>query len=379
MRNWFHILPKNTGLNLYIWIIFCILPFYFIFKSSSKTPLDIIIGVIMILLFIVLYRFSFMYKGWPVYVFGAFQIILCVAMTLLFGYIYFSLFLALFIGNIKSKAGFSTLYIIHLVATIASVNLGFFFQTEIFITQLPFILICVLAVILLPLNMYNQNKQGVLEGKLEDANKRISELVKIEERQRIARDLHDILGQKLSLIGLKSDLAYKLIDRDTAAAKNEIDDIRQTARHALSEVREIVSKMRGTRLEDEIIRVKQILKAAEIDFHIEGTDLISELQLMKENVLSMCLKEAVNNVVRHSKATSCHVTFESFDAELVMRIQDNGIGFDEDQFKDGNGLKGMLERLEFINGTLEIKSNKGTLLTVKVPTVPIPSDEEESR
>ncbi|WP_378153869.1 sensor histidine kinase [Chungangia koreensis] len=300
-------------------------------------------------------------------------------MTILFGYIYFSLFLALFIGNIQNKAGFTTLYTIHLAATIASLNLGFFFQTEIFLTQLPFILICVIGVILLPLTSYNRNKQEVLEVKLEDANKRIAELVKIEERQRIARDLHDILGQKLSLIGLKSDLAYKLVDRDTTSAKNELNDIRQTARFALSEVRDIVSKMRGTKLEDEIIRVRQILKAAEIDSTFKGMDTIMGLQIILENVLSMCLKEAVNNVVRHSKATSCDVTFEMVDSELIMRIKDDGIGIDEKQFNAGNGLKGMRERLDFINGTLDLQSSGGTLLTIKVPTVSIPDEEEDNR
>lgn len=376
MKNWFHIFPKHTGLSVYVWIIFCILPFYFLFKSSTKSPMEIAVGVILILLFLVFYRLSFMYKGWPVYVFAALQILLCVAMTFLFGYIYFSLFLALFIGNVQNKAGFTTLYTIHLAATIASVNLGFFFQTEIFLTQLPFILICVIGVILLPLNTYNRNKQGVLEVKLEDANKRISELVKIEERQRIARDLHDILGQKLSLIGLKSDLAYKLIDRDPLAAKTEINDIRQTARFALSEVRDIVSQMRGAKLEDEIIRVKQILKAAEIDTVIEGSEKVSGLPMTLGNILSMCLKEAVNNVVRHSRATSCRVSFDTVDSELIMQIKDDGIGFDPKLFNEGNGLKGMQERLEFINGTLEIQSNEGTLLTINVPTVPIPMEEE---
>lgn len=377
MRNWYHIFPKSTGLSLYVWIIFCILPFYFIFKFSTKTYVDIIIGIIIILLFLAFYRFSFIYKGWPVYVFGAFQIVLCVAMTYLFGYMYFSLFLALFIGNIKNKAGFNTLYTIHLVATVASVNLGLFFQTEIFISQLPFILICVIGVILLPLNTYNKNKQEGLEVKLEDANKRISELVKIEERQRIARDLHDILGQKLSLIGLKSDLAYKLIERDHNAAQKELNDIRQTARMALSEVRELVSEMRGTKLKDEIIRVKQILKAAQIEFQLEEKGDFEDTQLIFENVLSMCLKEAINNVVKHSKATTCKLMLESVDSELVMKVEDNGVGIIEEQFRFGNGLNGMRERLEFINGTLDLKSENGIILTIKVPTVISQSREEE--
>ena len=111
-------------------------------------------------------------------------------------------------------------------------------------------------------------KEDKLQGQLEDANKRISELVKLEERQRIARDLHDTLGQKLSLIGLKSDLAGKLISKNPTQAQAEINDVRQTARTALKEVRELVTQMRGTRLEDEMFRIKQILKAARNRFHL---------------------------------------------------------------------------------------------------------------
>ena len=76
-----------------------------------------------------------------------------------------------------------------------------------------------IGVILLPVTTYNRNKSDKLQGQLEDANKRISELVKLEERQRIARDLHDTLGQKLSLIGLKSDLAVKLIKQKSDQPK----------------------------------------------------------------------------------------------------------------------------------------------------------------
>ena len=168
-----------------------------------------------------------------------------ITMSVVFGYIYFSLFLAFFIGNIKNKAGFITLYSIHLITTIITVNYGLLTRNPFFITQLPFVLVSVVGVILLPVTNYNRNKNDQLQGQLEDANKRISELVKLEERQRIARDLHDTLGQKLSLIGLKSDLAGKLMKQDMERAQAEINDVRQTARTALKEVREMVTRMRG--------------------------------------------------------------------------------------------------------------------------------------
>lgn len=367
MQSWYHIFPKNTGLSPYVWIIFCILPFYFVFKSSSL--IEILIGIMMVLLFFIAYGFAFASKGWKVYVWTAVQILISIAMTNFFGYIYFSLFLAFFIGNIQNKVGFYTLYTIHIITTVIAVNLGFFFQNKIFLSQFPFIVICVVGVILLPFNTYNRNKQEQLEEQLEDANKRISEFGKIEERQRIARDLHDTLGQKLSLIGLKSDLAGKLIHKDMDLAKKEILDIQQTARTALKEVRELVSEMRGTRIEEELVRVQQILKAAEIELHLVGSPKLANTPLLVENVVSMCLKEAINNVVRHSQATICTITIKQLPNELSIEIEDNGIGFQEKDFYKGNGLQGMQERLEFVNGSVELITKSGTTVKIKVPKV----------
>lgn len=367
-KNWYHIFPKNTGLSPYVWIIFCILPFYFIFKSSSK--LEIVAGIGMILLFFVAYGLSFAAKGWSVYLWTSIQIIISIAMTSLFGYIYFSLFLAFFIGNIQNKIGFYTLYTIHIITTVLGVNVGFLYQNKIFLTQFPFIVICAIGVVLIPFNTYNRKKREQLEEQLEDANKRISELVKIEERQRIARDLHDTLGQKLSLIGLKSDLAGKLLTRSPEAAKNEIKDIQQTARTALKEVRDLVSEMRGTRLVEEMLRIRQILNAAQIKLELVGSSQLKDTPLLVENVLSMCLKEAVNNIVKHSHASSCKLVIKQLPTEWYIEIEDNGVGFQhKGDFFKGNGLQGMKERLEFVNGSLDIPASNGTKLVIRVPNV----------
>src|SRR5690606_19067066 len=118
-------------------------------------------------------------------------VVLSTAMGFLFGYIYFSLFLAYLIGHLRHRAAFFTMYSIHLVGTLAAVNSSFAKLDPDWIKQLPFVLICLIAVILLPMSTYNKNKEDRLLGQLEDANKRIGELLKQEERQRIARDLHD--------------------------------------------------------------------------------------------------------------------------------------------------------------------------------------------
>lgn len=373
MQKWYQIFHKSTGLSPYVWVVFYILPFYFIFRSTSTY--QVVIGVLMIVMFFAFYVLSFLSKGWLVYFWTSLQILISITMSLVFGYIYFSLFLAFFIGNIKNKAGFITLYSIHLVTTIITVNYGLITRNPWFITQLPFVLVSVVGVILLPVTNYNRNKNDQLQGQLEDANKRISELVKLEERQRIARDLHDTLGQKLSLIGLKSDLAGKLMKQDMDRAQDEIDDVRQTARTALKEVREMVTRMRGTRLTDEIFRIQQILNAAQIELTIEGSLEPDNLSLMNENVLSMCLKEAVNNIVKHSNATACSIVIESTETDLVARVKDNGTGFVTDSKNRGNGLRGMRERLEFVNGSMEFTSGEGTTLVLRVPHVLRPDKE----
>ncbi|GIP59662.1 sensor histidine kinase [Paenibacillus sp. FSL W8-0186] len=367
MQKWYQIFQRNTGLSPYIWVVFYILPFYFIFRSSA--PYQMVLGSLLIIAFFVCYVLSFVSRGWKVYFWTSLQIAISITMTMLFGYVYFSLFLAFFIGNIKNKVGFITLYTIHLVTTVVTINWGFLTKTSWFITQLPFVLVSLIGVILLPVTTYNRNKSDRLQGQLEDANKRISELVKLEERQRIARDLHDTLGQKLSLIGLKSDLAGRLMDEDPSRAQAEIADVRQTARVALKEVRELVTQMRGTRLQDEIFRIKQILKAAQIEFSLEGDPEQLDISLMNENVLSMCLKEAVTNIVKHSSATACSIAIRPSRGELIVTIQDNGVGIAVNSYYfKGNGLRGMKERLEFVNGSMEIASNGGTVLTIKVPS-----------
>lgn len=371
MQKWYQIFQRSTGLNPYVWVVFYILPFYFIFRSS--TPFQGATGIFMVIGFFVCYLLAFASKGRLRYFWTSMQIVFSVSMTLMFGYIYFAVFLAYFVGNIRSKSGFFTLYSIQLAAVLASAYVGYIHLNPLMLNQWPFVALTVIAVILLPVTTHNRNRSERLEGQLEDANKRISELVVMEERQRIARDLHDTLGQKLALIGLKSDLAAKLVTKDPNRAEEEIRDVQQTARVVLKELRELVTQMRGTHVEDEIHRLRQILKAADIEFTLIGDPAETRTSLLNENVVSMCLKEAVTNIVKHSGATACLIEIEPLPAELVVRVADNGNGLKDGGNVRGSGLRGMRERLEFVNGSLDISAappeGRGTLLTLRIPNV----------
>ncbi len=359
------VLQKSTGISPYIWTLLTILPFYFIFHASSAV--DVISGIILTILFFLFYRFAYLSKGWTIYLWPSLLIGISTFAIYAYSYVYFSFFLSYFIGNIKKQIPYFILYFIHLAVTTFAIYYKVIIGDSLLLKQLPFVLIIWFGVILLPLTIHNRKERGQLQEKLEDANKRISNLVKLEERQRIARDLHDTLGQKLSLIGLKSDLARKLIYKDPEQARLELKDIQHTSRTALNEVRKMVSEMRGIKLKDELLLVKKILEAAEIDLIC---DIASNLRIssIAENIISMCLKEAVTNVVRHSNATSCYISISQNKKETIMEIKDNGTTpFKEEDAHKGNGLAGMRERLEFINGTIEITANEGTILKIAVP------------
>lgn len=364
MQKWYSIFPKNPWLSIYAWAVFCLLPFFFIFRSWSAVGISV--GTGLLVLYFISYFFSFKSKSGLVYMWISFEIVINIVMTLLFGYVYLSIFTAFFIGNIRSTVGFFIMYGLHIFFTVGAIVTGFFLEINLFLPQVHFILITVIGVILLPFNLYNRSKREKLEDQLEDANERISELMLIEERERIARDLHDTLGQKLSMIGLKSDLARRLILKNPGEAERELADIRQTASTALKEVRELLADMRSTRLVDEVIRARQILAAAEIELRIEGDPAITNIPSNFENVLGMCLKEAVTNVVKHSGATVCNLIFKQKDDEVSIIVQDNGKGM-KARKPVGSGLKGMRERLEFVNGSLEIEEEHGTTLTIRMP------------
>ncbi|WP_338469433.1 sensor histidine kinase [Niallia sp. XMNu-256] len=368
MKKGFRIIQSSTGVSPYIWALFAILPFYFIIQWS--TTVEMVTGIILSIFFFISYRFAFISKGWVRYCWTSVLIVLSVIMTSFFTYVYFAFFLAYLIGNFQQKSAFITFYIIHLVSTAIAINVNFITPTDLFIQQLPFIVIILISVILMPFSIRSRKRREQLEEQLAFANKRIANLIVQEERQRIARDLHDTLGQKLSLIGLKSDLARKILEKDPEKARSELKDIQQTARMALSEVRKLVSDMRGIRLKEEIKHVKEILEAAGIQWEIEGDFGLSRVPVFIENILSMCLKEAVTNVVKHSHATKCSISINQTNNEIMITITDNGKGFrDNELFEGGNGIAGMKERLEFVNGNLTVNSDQGATVIFQIPNV----------
>jgi two-component system, NarL family, sensor histidine kinase DesK len=199
---------------------------------------------------------------------------------------------------------------------------------------------------------------------LERANSEIERLTQEAERERIARDLHDLLGHTLTVITVKLDLARRLLSQDSDRARNEIVEAEQTARNALAEVREAVSGYRAGGLGAEIGIARRSLLSADVKL----TTALSPVNLSSSqvNVLSLALREAVTNVVRHAHATACHVALVEKDGAIHFTIEDNGVG---GEIREGNGLRGMQERVQSIGGAVKLTglANGGTSLEISVP------------
>jgi two-component system sensor histidine kinase DesK len=201
-----------------------------------------------------------------------------------------------------------------------------------------------------------------MNRRLRKANDEIEHLAKVAERERIARDLHDVLGHTLSVIILKSELAGKLMDRDPQRAGNEIREVEQISRQALSEVRDTIRGYRSQGLEAELARAKSTLETAGVAVKFEAARVV--LPALQESVLSMAVREAVTNVVRHAHARTCTLRLEQRNGSCHLAIEDDGRGGFENE---GNGLRGMRERVEMLGGSLTRNSQVGTRLTITVP------------
>ncbi|HEV7516008.1 MAG TPA: histidine kinase, partial [Thermoanaerobaculia bacterium] len=153
----------------------------------------------------------------------------------------------------------------------------------------------------------------------------VERLAKVAERERIARDLHDLLGHTLSLITLKAELAGKLLARDPASAAGEIRDLERISRDALKEVRSAVSGYRAEDLRAEVARARMALDAADVAFEAPpGSAVPLDLTPAEDSALAFALREAVTNVVRHAGARSCQVRIAAVGGTVCLEIADDG-------------------------------------------------------
>lgn len=211
----------------------------------------------------------------------------------------------------------------------------------------------VVAIAVCAANHYQREKR-LRQAELKLSHDEVRRLGALAERERIGRDLHDLLGHTLSLIALKSELAAKLFERDPRAARREIAEVERVARDALAQVRRAVSGIRAAGLAAELASARLLLESSDIrlDYRLGEASLPPEI----ETVFALTVREAVTNIQRHAQAISARVDLAVQGSEARLSIEDDGRG---SAIEPGNGLTGMRERLCVLGGRLEIQSVRG--------------------
>lgn len=360
---WLHhrLLPGNTqfGWTPYLWLPYLTF-FYLNYTDKPFGMLRWILYAVAGIVFIVLYfraynaanRGTTRELGWII-----------AAITLLgFGFMWpngnglvFFIYGGALCGSLGStRKGFSALLLVIAACVISALAVKLPFEV------LAYILFFVVVIGLGNLYFGEMSRKN---RALKLSQEEIRKLAVSAERERIGRDLHDLLGHTLTLITVKAELAAKLAERDLAGAAREIRDVERISREALAQVREAVGGYRNGGLTGELANARVALTAANVQF-AEKVDS-PQLSPTQDSVLAMVLREAVTNVVRHSGAQHCRIELENGSRELRLLIEDDGHG---GKVREGNGLKGMRERLQSAAGQLTIdSSHSGTRLTVLLP------------
>ena len=346
---------KTQGWITYVWLIYLA---FFIVSPAMKPHTSVaewIATAAALVVFLALYFRGYRVAGRDLY--------LVIAGITLLGLIYypfnpgagtFFIYAAAFAGNTSSgREAVRAILVIELLLCAESL----YFKIEPYNAVWPIIFTALIGAVTAHYSQVDRSNQ-----RLRLAQDEIERLAKVAERERIARDLHDLLGHTLSLIILKSELASKLADRDPQRARDEIRDVERISRDALSQVRQAVGGYRSGSLTSEIDGAKEMLRAASINC----TTDIAEISLApsQEAILSLAVREAVTNVVRHSRAAHCTIRLSRGERELRLTISDDGRGSTD---AEGFGLTGMRERITALDGTLNRDTSHGTILTIALP------------
>jgi two-component system sensor histidine kinase DesK len=235
--------------------------------------------------------------------------------------------------------------------------------------QFPWIYLLNAIAIGLAIGLMNVNfmRKYEREAELKLSHDEVRRLAALAERERIGRDLHDLLGHTLSLITLKSELANKLFDRDAAAAKREMADVERVARDALAQVRRAVTGIRAAGFAAELASAKLLLESNSVRLDYDLADVALPTNI--ETALAMTVREAVTNIQRHARATKASIVLRIENKLLVLRIEDDGRG---GAIVPGNGLTGMRERLASIGAEMRVESERGRGTTL-VASLPLPA------
>ena len=350
------LLPKDPSLGWtrYVWLVYSLS--LFVQPAITGTTFDWVVAVGSLAIFLPLYFWGFWLAGRKVLVAAGLILALgCVVAPINSSGAVFFIYASGFLGQVgRPSRGVRYLALILLIVGLEAWLIG--------IPRFDWAWAMLFSLLVGGINIHFA-EVGRGQAKLQLAHDEVEKLATMAERERIARDLHDLLGHTLSLVTIKSSLAGRLVETDPDRARREIAEVESISREALAEVRRAVAGYRFLSLGAELAKAKVALAAAGIDLSIESSpyDLDGDL----ESAVALALREAVTNVVRHSGAERCKVEFWQAEGLFQLRVTDDGRGGDHSA---GHGLGGMRERIEALGGTVAWEGSDGTTVRLRVPT-----------
>ena len=204
------------------------------------------------------------------------------------------------------------------------------------------------------LDMIGVARMGNALRDLHTARRELARLAVIEERERLSRDLHDLLGQTLSVITLKSELAKGLVQEEPERCAQELAEIELVSRQMLREVRKTVAGYRQPTLSNELDGARQLLEAAGVEYVIEQTS--GDLPPALDAILAWTIREGVTNVIRHSRARECLIRLtrnQGMAEAMILNDGDPPEDRQDPRTSQGSGLVGLRERVATLGGTME--------------------------
>jgi two-component system, NarL family, sensor histidine kinase DesK len=354
----FRLLPdSHLGWTPYAWLVY--LSWFLLYAMfASRTPLDWALNGAALTVFLALYFRGFWLEGQALITVAFALVGLGVVMTPLNpGASSFFIYGAAFLGEaVRPVIAFRWLVLIMAIVAFEAWLVPL--RPEAWLTGL------ILSGVIGGTNIHFAEVRRK-DAALLEARQAAEHLAVVAERERIARDLHDLLGHTLSVIVLKSELASKVAERDPARALAEIRDVERISREALQEVRGAVRGYRAERIEDEVARGRAALAAIGVTVHADIAPLGDAGHL--EPTLALAVREALTNVLRHARARHCEVVLEQHDDGLRLIVQDDGVG---GSHVDGSGLSGMRARLAQIGGSVTVTGDRGTRVEMSAPRAP---------
>ncbi|WP_409327813.1 histidine kinase [Staphylococcus pseudoxylosus] len=347
-------------LSSLVYLIFPIIPL-FTFDVRGSYWLYVLVFIIFTISYVSVTIFSVVFPRYLIFTFFILHYVGITYFVYSIGpaislFFFFSAFVIpyVFDESIKSKE-----FIIFISVMLINVFLIF----TLYFQSLGFILIMYLVIIIITLGNFNQRESIKIKNTLEEKNRHINVLIAEQERNRIGKDLHDTLGHVFASLSLKSELAMKLIDSDVEKAKVQMLEVNTLSKNSLDKVRAIINDLKVQSFEDEVFSVKSLLSNANLTFEFANVEIASRINPSKQSILAMILREAINNILKHSNATSVYGILIEKENEITLIIKDNGIGMNH--IKDDD-LLSIKERVALMKGTMELKSQDGLQITINI-------------